>query len=277
MEARDDMIVIGTARSTDRATAIPDRFSELVALESELDALVHCGTPEIMERIRRLTEQTLPGIAQRARFAEALVGHRTGADYGDDLPDVARDPVPDRFRIPLEISTAGIEDRRQFWTALAGGSYGVAPALHYAVRLDFDEESWLIVPDCRFCYRERLERLHTTRSLLGLVAENAPPAGFSPAFLILTTPARDGEGALVHVHDPDGVLMYGGRLRVEDGVAHFSFGVLGSRTETEGATPLEIEGRLSERGLHISGAWSAAVATHVDTKRVVKTTPSRQA
>jgi hypothetical protein len=267
------MIIIAADPSADRATEIPERFRELVALESELDGLVHCGTPETMERIRRLADHPSPAIAERARFALALIGHRLGAEYGVALPDAARDPLPGRFRIPLAISNAGTEDRRQFWNALADGSYGVAPALDYAVRLDFDEDAWLIVADRRFCYREKLERLHATRSLLGLVAENSPPDGFAPAYLILTTPASDGEGAFVHVHDPDGALVYGGRLHVDDGVARFSFGVLESCTEAEAATPLEIEGRLSEDGLHISGAWTAVTGTHTEAKKVVKAEP----
>ena len=270
------MITIDTTPSADRTTSIPDRFRELAALEFELDALIHYGTPETLERIRRMAAHPSPSLAERARFAEALIGHRLGADYGVEHPDPDRDPVPDRFRIPLEVRPAGLEDRRQLSNELAAGSYGVAPALRHAVRLDSDEEAWLIVPDGRFCYREKLERLNTTRALLGLVADHSPPAGFSPALLILTTPEYDGDGAHVHLHDPDGTLIHGGRLRVEDGAAWFTFGVVRSGTDAEGATPLEIEGRLSEDGLDITGAWTAAVATHTDVLRMVKSTSARR-
>lgn len=269
-------MIIETMSIPGRAPTLPDALQERAALEEALDALIHYGTAETLARIRRLAKHPSPSVAERARFAETLVGHRLGADWGVELPELALDPVPTRFRIPLQIRPAGSEDRQQFWNALAQGTWGVAPALQYAVRLDFDEEAWLIVPDARYCYGERLERLHTTRSLLGIVAERSLPLGFSPAFLILTSPGPEGKSALVHVHDPDGAVVYGGRLHVEDGVAHFTIGCLRDRTDTEGAAPLEIEGRLSEDGLHVSAAWSAVVTMLPGMLQIVNADPPRR-
>lgn len=267
------MITIDTIARAD-GPAIPDRFREELATERELDGLVGYGSEATLERIRRLASYPSPTVAARARFAEALVGHRSGASFGVQLHDVVPDSIPDRFRIPLEVRPANPDDRRALWDGLADGSYGVAPALSHAVRLDSDEEAWLVVPDGRFCYRESLERLHGTRSLLGLVGEQSGP-GFSPALLILTSPGDDGDSAVVHVHDTDGELVYAGSLCVADGVARFSFGMLRSRSVASGATALEIEGHLSEDGFRVTGAWTAPVAEHTNARPMVRAASRR--
>jgi hypothetical protein len=150
------------------------------------------------------------------------------------------------------VQPARADAARQCLIALRSDPYGVEYAEEGLVELRADADEWMLLLTRDFATADGMQRLQRRKALLGVIAERDRVRDtYSVAAIMLSTP--DNGSVRLHLHHPDGELVYIGRLEGE------SFAI---RTVERGDTlPLELDGRLENGRLVFDVARTAALTS----------------
>ncbi len=222
-------------------------------------ALSMIGSPEAIEPLGRLAENSEGAVREQALFARSVIAYRHRiAGYELPVPDpeqVIR--LERRGARRFSFSPAPIREVAVAFASLADETFGVRPMRELAFSIDCGGEHMLLALD-EGLLREPLEEvLPTGPALLGIVARREPIEGsYAVNWLVFAWPS---EGARINlaVHRPSGRQMFFGSAETVRGGGTFELRAL----HGPGVYAVAVEGRFTRSSVELTEALTTDTAT----------------
>jgi hypothetical protein len=225
------------------------------------------GDERAVEPLIALSKRETGPARNRARFAAALIAHRTQ----QESPLIDLPPTSSRTRISQDDAASAVAIRpprtdveacvAHLATEPSGIDYGEGSALE----LNLDGDKWMVLLNAEFEDPDAAPRLAHRCAMLGVVAEwHDTRERYFLTGLVLSSPSPSSEGPRLHLRDVDGVLLAVGQAPCAQNAYTFT---LGTVTDDIGLA-IELEGALRDGRLGIDTLRAAAISTR---KRVATT------
>jgi hypothetical protein len=200
------------------------------------------GALAAVEKVRGTARGPLARVAD---FAALLIAYRSGCDGPScHLPDpVEAVPLPAGCLARARHGAASPREYVACVAALGDEPLGIEYSPAGATRIDFTETRWMLLLN-RAVVEAGLDRWLDSRRLVGVIAEHdVKDDSYYPLLLILATPSPHVRPVTMHLHDPDGELVYLGRGSVTPKGLSFALRTVSRTAMTLEASLVVLDGR----------------------------------
>jgi hypothetical protein len=196
--------------------------------------------------------------AQRARFAQLVIAHRTGVrGYEPTVPATRALLTVPRRGMPLRGGRVTAEELRILRATIGSDAYGVQLGNAATVAIQCGRNRFVAVVDGRVASGEAATRVLARPVLAGIVALRAEEApAYSTRWVILAGPLAERQ-AYVALYDPSGRLALAGNAEVTASVARFQLRAV----RAPGGFGVDVSGTVRGGSLSLSASTSAERTT----------------